>query len=93
MKCMDNAYWDGEYINIGDGCKSYHPLCSADIIAHEIAHGFTEHTSGLVYDKQSGALNEAFSDMTGQCPFDKCLDFNVIVCIRFYTFINMQTLS
>jgi bacillolysin len=36
-----------------------------DVIAHELTHGVTEHTSGLVYKNQSGALNESFSDILG----------------------------
>ena len=34
-----------------------------DIVAHELAHGLTEYTSNLVYEGESGALNESFSDM------------------------------
>jgi bacillolysin len=36
-----------------------------DIIAHELAHGITEFTADLVYFRQSGALNESFSDIFG----------------------------
>jgi len=36
-----------------------------DIIAHELTHGVTETTAGLVYANQSGALNESFSDIFG----------------------------
>jgi thermolysin len=38
---------------------------SIDIAAHELAHGVTDYTSGLVYEGESGALNEAFSDVIG----------------------------
>ena len=42
------------------------PLAGAlDIVAHELAHGVTDYTSGLEYQNESGALNEAFSDMIG----------------------------
>jgi thermolysin len=34
-----------------------------DVVAHEITHGVTEYTSNLVYEGESGALNEAFSDV------------------------------
>ena len=34
-----------------------------DIVAHELTHGLTEYTSNLVYEGESGALNESFSDM------------------------------
>jgi len=36
-----------------------------DIVAHELSHGVTAYTSGLIYLNESGALNEAFSDMMG----------------------------
>lgn len=34
-----------------------------DVIAHELSHGVTEYSSGLVYRNESGALDEAFSDI------------------------------
>ena len=33
--------------------------------AHELTHGVTEYTSDLIYRNESGALNEAFSDIMG----------------------------
>jgi len=36
-----------------------------DVVAHELSHGVTEFTSGLIYENESGALNEAFSDIMG----------------------------
>ena len=36
-----------------------------DIVAHELTHGVTEFTSNLISRNESGALNEAFSDMMG----------------------------
>jgi len=36
-----------------------------DIVAHEFTHAVTEYTAGLAYSFQSGALNEAISDMMG----------------------------
>lgn len=38
---------------------------SLDVVAHELTHGLTEFTSNLVYRNESGALNEAFSDIIG----------------------------
>jgi thermolysin len=34
-----------------------------DIAAHELTHGVTDSSSGLIYVNESGALNEAFSDI------------------------------
>jgi thermolysin len=36
-----------------------------DVVAHELTHGVTNFTSRLEYVNESGALNEAFSDMMG----------------------------
>ena len=62
-----NAFWNGSYMTYGDGngttCKSLSG--GLDVDGHELTHGVTEHTSGLIYENESGALNEAFSDMMG----------------------------
>ena len=34
-----------------------------DVVAHELAHGVTDFSSQLIYQDESGALNEAFSDI------------------------------
>lgn len=36
-----------------------------DVIAHELTHGVTSHTAGLVYQDETGALNESMSDIMG----------------------------
>jgi bacillolysin len=38
---------------------------SIDVAAHELTHGVTSSSSNLIYLNESGALNEAFSDMMG----------------------------
>lgn len=60
-----NAFWDGQRMTYGDGNASYSPLVTVDICAHEITHGVTQQTSGLIYSYESGALNESFSDIFG----------------------------
>lgn len=63
---MDNAYWNGKLMAYGNGNADFDPFAKAlDIAAHEMTHGVTEHTAGLEYLNQSGALNEAFSDIFG----------------------------
>ncbi|MHB9027934.1 MAG: M4 family metallopeptidase [Candidatus Latescibacterota bacterium] len=55
-----NAFWAGEYMAFGDGL----PFAAAlDVVAHELTHGVTQFTVGLEYRFQSGALNEAISDI------------------------------
>ena len=38
---------------------------SLDLVAHELTHGVTDYSSRLIYLNESGALNEAFSDIMG----------------------------
>lgn len=37
-----------------------------DVVAHELTHGVTQYTSGLIYQGFSGAINESLSDMWGE---------------------------
>lgn len=62
----ENAFWDGQSMNFGDGASTFYPLVSADVSGHEVSHGFTEQHSGLQFRGQSGGINEAFSDMAGE---------------------------
>lgn len=62
----DNAFWDGRGMTYGDGGELFRPLSAGlDVVAHEFTHGVTEAESNLVYQGQSGALNEAVSDIFG----------------------------
>ena len=48
------------------GGQSWNHLSGAlDVVAHELTHGVTDYSSGLIYRNESGALNEAFSDIMG----------------------------
>ncbi|HMT28369.1 MAG TPA: PKD domain-containing protein, partial [Bacteroidia bacterium] len=60
-----NAFWDGTSMTYGDGGNGYTPLTSLEITGHEISHGITENTCGLIYADESGAMNEGFSDCMG----------------------------
>lgn len=63
---FENAFWDGTGMTYGDGGELLRPLSAAlDVVGHEFTHGVTERTSGLRYENQSGALNEAISDIFG----------------------------
>ncbi|MGV9558846.1 M4 family metallopeptidase [Streptomyces sp. NPDC003522] len=63
----NNAFWDGREMCFGDGDGIiFSDLTkSISVISHELAHGVTEHTAGLEYRDQSGALNESMSDVFG----------------------------
>ncbi len=60
-----NAFWNGECMTYGDGDETRTPLTTVDICGHEITHGLTSYTAALNYQDESGALNEAFSDIFG----------------------------
>lgn len=61
-----NAFWDGSQMTFGDGCSAFFPLVTQDVVAHELGHGVTDRYSDLFYGGQSGGINEAFSDMSGE---------------------------
>lgn len=62
----DNAYWDPAtqqfYFYPG---SSWGELTVLDVCGHEFTHAVTENTAGLIYQGESGALNESFSDIFG----------------------------
>jgi len=63
---FNNAFWNGSVMTYGDGDGyAFSPLTELDIVAHEITHGVTAFSSGLIYSHESGALNESFSDIFG----------------------------
>jgi bacillolysin len=71
---LNAAYLGGGYIFYGEGLPPGYVLLpyrqtvdffsgALDIVAHELTHGVTDYTSHLIYQNESGALNEAFSDV------------------------------
>ncbi len=54
-----NAFWNGQLTAFGPG------FATRDVVGHEWAHAVTQYTAGLIYQGQSGALNESFSDIFG----------------------------
>lgn len=61
-----NAFWNGTQMVYGDGDGVQSgPLTVLDVVGHEITHAVTERSSGLTYANESGALNEAMSDIFG----------------------------
>jgi Zn-dependent metalloprotease len=60
-----NAFWDGTQMTYGDGSGNVDPLTELDVGGHEMSHGVTENTAGLIYSGESGGLNEATSDIFG----------------------------
>ncbi len=70
-----NAFWDGTQMVFGDGDGRVFGrfTASLDVIGHELAHGVTEHTAGMVYRDQPGALNESMSDVFGSLVKQRAL--------------------
>ena len=64
-----NASWsDGCFcMTFGDGDNgaTILPLVALDIAGHEMSHGVTSRSAGLIYSGESGGLNEATSDIFG----------------------------
>ena len=68
-----NAFYAGDGIMVyGEGLPSNVTLGgqqwnftsgSLDVVGHELSHGVTDYSSQLIYANESGALNEAFSDI------------------------------
>lgn len=63
----DNAYYSDtcKCMFIGDGTY-FTSLGAVDVVGHEMAHGITAATSGLIYTGESGGLNESSSDIAGE---------------------------
>jgi bacillolysin len=59
------VYGEGLPSGFTDGGGRYWNYMSGglDVIAHELTHGVTDYSSRLIYRGESGALNEAFSDI------------------------------
>lgn len=69
----DNAFWNGQQMAYGDGDEDLPEderlfnrfTKSLDVIGHELTHGVIQFSANLVYQNQSGALNESFADVFG----------------------------
>lgn len=62
---LKNAYFDGREKLMYFGRNGSNHVGTKDIVGHEYTHGVTKYAAGLVYEKESGALNESFSDIFG----------------------------
>ncbi len=66
---FNNAFWSS-YDTVmcygdGDGIN-YDAFVSLDITGHEFSHAITNYSAELIYESESGALNESFSDIFGR---------------------------
>lgn len=64
---FNNAYWDPNaritVYGTPDGQTSY--AQSIDVVGHEFTHGVVTFSANLIYEYQSGAMNEAYADIGG----------------------------
>jgi Zn-dependent metalloprotease len=65
-RAYNNAFWDGAQMVYGDGDQQiFSTFVELSVIGHEMTHGVVQFSGGLVYEGQSGALNESFADVFG----------------------------
>ncbi len=73
-KHMNNAFWTDEFGVIsygdGDGRNFLDLTIGRDVAGHELTHAVTSREADLIYQAESGALNESYSDF-----FGKMVDF------------------
>jgi bacillolysin len=73
------AYWydpigdDEIRVGIGNTPSLLDDWNTMDILGHEFTHGVTKYEADLDYEKESGALNESFSDIMGEWLESKVL--------------------
>ncbi|UHQ19092.1 M4 family metallopeptidase [Lysobacter sp. KIS68-7] len=68
LTSYNNAFWSNDCFCMafgdGDGKKT-RAFVAIDVMGHEMTHGVTAATAGLIYQGESGGLNEATSDILG----------------------------
>jgi Zn-dependent metalloprotease len=66
-RSYENAFWQpvlkAFFFGDGDGDRCLPLIAANDICCHEFQHAVTTYTANLEYEFQSGALNEAYSDI------------------------------
>lgn len=71
----NNAFWDGAQMAYGNGDgKLFRSFVDLSVIAHEMTHGVIQYSGGLVYQDQSGALNESIADVFATIALQRHLD-------------------
>ena len=62
----NNAFWNGAQMAYGDGDgQIFQTFTELSVVGHEMSHGVVQFSGGLIYQGQSGALNESVADVFG----------------------------
>lgn len=88
---LANANWNGLVMSYGDGTNNAAPFTTLDICGHELTHGVTQYAAALLYQDESGALNESFSDIFGNTieRFARPGQYSWLIAEDFGAFRNM----
>ena len=72
---LNNAFWDGNKMTytMTDGIQAGPLSLAADVVAHELTHGVTDYSSGLIYENESG---KPICNMNTQMLFLKMMEGN-----------------
>jgi Zn-dependent metalloprotease len=62
---VNNAFWNGTQVIFGSPSPGNNTMTTYDITGHEFTHGLIQHSAGLIYSYESGAINEAIADIFG----------------------------
>lgn len=74
----NNAFWNGLQMVYGDGDgQIFRKFTELSVIGHEMSHGVVHNSGGLIYQGQSGALNESFADVFGAMTVQRTLNHHV----------------
>ncbi|MBK4216588.1 M4 family metallopeptidase [Paracoccus caeni] len=70
----NNAFWNGDQMAYGTGDgKIFQTFLELSVIGHEMSHGVIQFSGGLIYENQSGALNESIADVFGSLALQRAL--------------------
>lgn len=76
-KGYNNAFWNGQQMVYGDGDgRIFQKFTELSVIGHEMSHGVVQFSGGLLYQGQSGALNESYADVFGMLSLQRKLGFS-----------------
>ncbi|KAB7726857.1 hypothetical protein F5984_23370 [Rudanella paleaurantiibacter] len=74
-----NAYWQSDEGKFYFGMVKGKPFANLHTVGHEFTHAVTEHTAGLIFQGESGALDESLADIFGVCIEHQAIGGNWLV--------------